>query len=73
MHCAAVCSAGAISSTQPEKRRFARESLAYNVRNPTFRKLFPEWVERHDKQQAEAAAAAAARQQLSELMKAAAQ
>ncbi|EFN57840.1 hypothetical protein CHLNCDRAFT_12197, partial [Chlorella variabilis] len=42
---------GAISSTQPEKRRFARESLAYNVRNPTFRKLFPEWVERHDKQQ----------------------
>lgn len=29
--------AGAISSTPEEKKQFARDSLAYNVRNPTFR------------------------------------
>lgn len=49
---------GAISSTPEEKKRFARDSLAYNVRNPTFRKLFPEWVKKHELQQAAAAAAA---------------
>ncbi|KAL4434205.1 hypothetical protein ABPG75_000646 [Micractinium tetrahymenae] len=49
---------GAISSSPEEKRRFAREALAYNVRNPTFRKLFPEWVKKHELQQAAAAAAA---------------
>lgn len=50
---------GAISSTREEKRRFARESLAYNVRNPTFRKLFPEWVTKFEEQQAAAVAAVA--------------
>ncbi|PSC73263.1 ubiquitin-conjugating enzyme E2 34-like isoform B [Micractinium conductrix] len=44
---------GAISSTPEERRRLARESLAYNIRSPVFRKLFPEWVAK-----AEAAAAA---------------
>ncbi|KAL4860114.1 Ubiquitin-conjugating enzyme E2 34 [Chlorella vulgaris] len=37
---------GAISSTKEEKRRLARQSLAYNARNPTFRKLFPEWAQK---------------------------
>jgi ubiquitin-conjugating enzyme E2 J2 len=37
---------GAISSTKEEKRRLARQSLAYNARNPTFRKLFPEWIKK---------------------------
>ncbi|PRW59362.1 ubiquitin-conjugating enzyme E2 34-like [Chlorella sorokiniana] len=39
---------GAISTSAAEKRKLARESLAYNVRNPTFRKLFPEWVKEHE-------------------------
>lgn len=54
---------GAISSSQAEKRRFAHESLAYNVRNPTFRKLFPEWVAKHEERQAAAASAAVQQQQ----------
>ncbi|KAL4420955.1 hypothetical protein ABPG77_004584 [Micractinium sp. CCAP 211/92] len=49
---------GAISSSSEEKKRLARDSLGYNVRNPTFRKLFPEWVKKHEMQQAAAAAAA---------------
>ncbi|KAI7842164.1 hypothetical protein COHA_004187 [Chlorella ohadii] len=39
---------GAISTPPAEKRKLARESLAYNVRNPTFRKLFPEWVKKQE-------------------------
>lgn len=31
-----------------EKRRLAAKSLTYNLRNPTFRKLFPELLELHD-------------------------
>ena len=34
---------GSISSTKAEKRRFAKMSLEYNLRNPMFRKLFPEY------------------------------
>ncbi len=33
--------AGAISTPPAEKRKLARESLAYNVRNPTFRCAAP--------------------------------
>lgn len=36
--------------------RLASESLAFNIKASAFRKLFPEWVERHE----EAATAAAA-------------
>ena len=36
---------GSISSTKAEKRRFASMSLEYNLRNPMFRKLFPEYQE----------------------------
>lgn len=44
-------STGVVTSTPAEKRRLAAESLAFNVRSPTFRKIFPEWVERHAQQQ----------------------
>ena len=36
---------GSISSTKAEKRRFAKMSLEYNLKNPMFRKLFPEYLE----------------------------
>ena len=36
---------GSISSTKAEKRRFAKLSLESNLRNPMFRKLFPEYQE----------------------------
>ncbi len=36
---------GSITSTKHEKERMARDSLAFNAKNPTFRKLFPNWVE----------------------------
>jgi ubiquitin-conjugating enzyme E2 J2 len=45
-----------------EKRRLAAQSLAFNVRNATFRRLFPELVEKHAEQQAEAEAAKALQQ-----------
>ena len=40
---------GAIETSREDKVRFAGESLAYNLRNPTFRKLFPEWAERAER------------------------
>ncbi|GLC45584.1 Ubiquitin-conjugating enzyme E2 34 [Pleodorina starrii] len=36
---------GSITTTKQDKERMARESLAFNIKNPTFRKLFPSWVE----------------------------
>lgn len=36
---------GSISSTKAEKRGFAKVSLEYNLKNPMFRKLFPEYQE----------------------------
>jgi len=41
---------GSIETTMSQKRRFARESLKFNVRDPNFRKLFPEYVEMHKEQ-----------------------
>lgn len=38
---------GSIESSRSQKEKFARLSLDYNVRNPTFCKLFPEYVELH--------------------------
>ena len=36
---------GSIESTKSQKEKLARMSLEYNVRDPTFRKLFPEYYE----------------------------
>lgn len=38
---------GSVTSSKQEKLRLAAESLAFNLKNPTFRKLFPERVEEH--------------------------
>ena len=38
---------GSIESTKSQKEKFARQSLDYNVRDPTFCKLFPEYVILH--------------------------
>jgi ubiquitin-conjugating enzyme E2 J2 len=35
---------GSIETTVDQKRKFARQSLEYNVRDPMFAKLFPEYV-----------------------------
>ncbi|XP_012450981.1 ubiquitin-conjugating enzyme E2 34 [Gossypium raimondii] len=42
---------GSVNTTVTEKLRLAKTSLAFNCKNPTFRKLFPEYVDKHNKQQ----------------------
>lgn len=42
---------GSISSSKAEKKRLAVISLEQNLRNPTFRKLFPEWVQEHQRRE----------------------
>jgi hypothetical protein len=42
---------GSITSTPEEKQRLAAESLSFNMKNPLFKKLFPEWVEEFERQQ----------------------
>ena len=39
---------GSIQTTLEEKRACARQSLAFNCKNPTFRKLFPDLVDRFE-------------------------
>lgn len=41
---------GAVNTTVAEKQRLAKASLAFNCKNPTFRKLFPEYVEKYEEQ-----------------------
>ncbi|XP_019198609.1 PREDICTED: ubiquitin-conjugating enzyme E2 34-like [Ipomoea nil] len=42
---------GSVTTTIAEKEKLAKVSLAYNCKNPTFRKLFPEYVEKYEQQQ----------------------
>lgn len=41
-------STGVVTCTAQEKAAFAAQSLAFNARNPMFRRLFPTWVARHE-------------------------
>ncbi|GAV87318.1 UQ_con domain-containing protein [Cephalotus follicularis] len=42
---------GSVNTTITEKQRLAKASLAFNIKNPAFRKLFPEYVEKYNHQQ----------------------
>ncbi|XP_058005140.1 ubiquitin-conjugating enzyme E2 34 isoform X2 [Hevea brasiliensis] len=42
---------GSVNTTDAEKAHLAKNSLAFNCKNPTFRKLFPEYVEKFNQQQ----------------------
>lgn len=39
---------GSIQTTVDEKKALAKQSLAFNCKNPTFRKLFPDLVEKYE-------------------------
>ncbi|CAH9090546.1 unnamed protein product [Cuscuta epithymum] len=41
---------GGVTTTASEKVKLAKASLAFNCKNVTFRKLFPEYVEKHQQQ-----------------------
>ncbi|CAK7356436.1 unnamed protein product [Dovyalis caffra] len=41
---------GSVNTTAAEKRRLAKDSLAFNCKNVAFRKLFPEYVEKYNKE-----------------------
>jgi len=42
---------GSVNTTVAEKQRLAKASLSFNCKNPTFRKLFPEYVDKYNQQQ----------------------
>lgn len=41
---------GSVNTTVAEKQRLAKASMAFNCKNATFRKLFPEYVEKYEEQ-----------------------
>ncbi|PNW79926.1 hypothetical protein CHLRE_08g372400v5 [Chlamydomonas reinhardtii] len=53
---------GSITTSRAEKERLAAESLAFNAKNPTFRKLFPAWIEELTRRATAAAQPAPAQQ-----------
>ncbi|AET01940.1 putative aminoacyltransferase, E1 ubiquitin-activating enzyme [Medicago truncatula] len=42
---------GSVNTTTVEKQRLAKSSMSFNCKNATFRKMFPEYVEKYNKQQ----------------------
>jgi ubiquitin-conjugating enzyme E2 J2 len=42
---------GSVNTSVAEKQRLAKSSLAFNCKSVTFRKLFPEYVEKYSQQQ----------------------
>lgn len=42
---------GSVTTTVAEKQKLAKASLAFNCKNATFRKLFPEFVEKYEQKQ----------------------
>ncbi|ESQ43547.1 hypothetical protein EUTSA_v10014520mg [Eutrema salsugineum] len=42
---------GSVNTTVAEKQLLAKSSLAFNCKNATFRKLFPEYLEKYSQQQ----------------------
>ncbi|KAL3598600.1 hypothetical protein D5086_006518 [Populus alba] len=42
---------GSVNTTAAEKRHLAKDSLAFNCKNTAFKKLFPEYVEKHKQEQ----------------------
>ncbi|XP_020238375.1 ubiquitin-conjugating enzyme E2 34 [Cajanus cajan] len=42
---------GSVNTTTAEKQRLAKSSLSFNCKNATFRKMFPEYVEKYNQQQ----------------------
>lgn len=42
---------GSVTTTAAEKRRLAKSSLSFNCKNATFRKMFPEYVEKFNQGQ----------------------
>ncbi|MCI33986.1 ubiquitin-conjugating enzyme E2 34-like, partial [Trifolium medium] len=46
---------GSVTTTTAEKQRLAKSSLAFNCKNATFRKMFPEYVDNYNLQQEQAA------------------
>lgn len=41
---------GSVETSTRQKRQFAKQSLDYNMRDPNFKTLFPEYLERHAKE-----------------------
>lgn len=44
---------GSVTTTTKEKQRLAKTSLSFNCKNATFRKMFPEYVEKYNQQLSE--------------------
>lgn len=59
---------GSIESTTAQKRSYAAQSLDFNCKDATFRKLFPDMVQLHQKRLEERIKAAGGKEQYDEMM-----